>query len=241
MIIRFRNCCSHPKCMSGGCPQGTLIGVILYILYINPIGYPGEITLQVSNIIHRYWDNIGIVPDLVPNNKSLPPTLNSAKYMDDATLQEAVDLTTTLASKVDRSGPLPWWEASGKLLPNQNTIMQSEIECLKKISDDREMVLNASKTKLMIINFSKNHQFQSLLTIPDSSSKIELCFQTKLLGYWLTSDMKPAFHVTNILKIAYSRLWAISRLKSAGVSDDDIFHFYTVKINYSVFINVGRK
>ena len=36
MILRFRNCCSSSKCMPGGCPQGTLIGVILYILYINP-------------------------------------------------------------------------------------------------------------------------------------------------------------------------------------------------------------
>ena len=46
MILRFRNCCSDPKCTSGGCPQGTLIGVILYILYINPVGYPREITIQ---------------------------------------------------------------------------------------------------------------------------------------------------------------------------------------------------
>ena len=56
MILRFRNCCSHPKCMSGGCPQGTLIGVILYILYINPIGFPGEITIQISDISVMSWD-----------------------------------------------------------------------------------------------------------------------------------------------------------------------------------------
>ena len=42
--------------------------------------------------------------------------------------------------------------------------------------------------------------------------------------------MKPNTHVSHILKIAYSRLWAISRLKSAGVSDDDILLFYTMKI-----------
>ena len=55
MILRFRNCCSDPLCLNGGCPQGTLIGVILYILYINPIGFPGEITLQVSDFLHKYW------------------------------------------------------------------------------------------------------------------------------------------------------------------------------------------
>ena len=96
--------------MSGGCPQGTQIGMILYILKINPISFPGEITIQVSDILH----SIGIVTPLLPSYKTLPASLNSAKYMDDATLQEAVDLKSSLATKLARSGPLPWWESSGK-------------------------------------------------------------------------------------------------------------------------------
>ena len=86
------------------------------------------------------------------------------------------------------------------------------------------------ETKIMKINFTHNHQFQSLLNIPQSSSKIELCFETKLLGYWLTIDMKPHKHVKHVLKISYSKVWSISRLKCAEVSDKDIFHFYTMKI-----------
>ena len=230
MILRFRKCCSDPKCLQGGCPQGTLIGVILYILYINPVGFPGEVTLQVSDSIHRYWEHIPIFPDLVPTKKCLPNTMNSAKFMDDATLQEAIDITTTLATKLDRSGPLPWWESSGKVLPNENSILHKEIFNLKQISDAREMVLNPDKTKLLICNFSDSNQFQTLLTIPGATSNIELCFQTKILGYWLTSDAKPDKHVAHILRIAYSRLWAISRLKTAKVSDDDILLFYTMKI-----------
>ena len=89
--------------------------------------------------------------------------------MDDATLQESIDLTTSLATKLDRSGPLPYWESSGKILPNENTLMQEQINKIKEISDTREMVLNADKTKLMIVNFTHSHQFQSLLAIPQSS------------------------------------------------------------------------
>ena len=66
--------------------------------------------------------------------------------------------------------------------------------------------------------------------MPGSSHNIELCFETKLLRYWLTVDIKPHTHVSHILRTAYSRLWAISRLKSAGVSNDDILLFYTMKI-----------
>ena len=82
----------------------------------------------------------------------------------------------------------------------------------------------------MIVNFTNNHQYQSLLTIPGSSSTIELTIETKLLGYWLTADMKPSKHVSHILEIAYKRLWAISRLKSAGVKEDDILYFFNMKI-----------
>ena len=230
MVLRFRSCSSSPRDLPGGCPQGTLIGVILYILYINPIGFPGDITLQINDRIKNYWTNIGDIPNLLPSNSSLPTNLNAAKYMDDATIQEALDLTTNLASKLDRSGPLPWWESSGKLLPSTNTTLLSEIESLKNISDERKMVLNADKTRLFIVNFTNLHQFQSLLTIPGAPSPIELTFETKLLGYWLSCDMTPNKHVTYILKIAYSRLWAISRLKSAKVSNDDILHFFNVKI-----------
>lgn len=42
--------------------------------------------------------------------------------------------------------------------------------------------------------------------------------------------MKPNVHVARILGIAYGRLWAISRLKSAGVSEDDILFFFNIKI-----------
>ena len=216
--------------MPGGCPQGTLIGVILYILYINPIGFPAEITSQVNEAIKNYEVHLDTIPDLILNSNTLPETMNSAKFMDDATIQEAINLKTSLATKLDRSGPLPWWESSGKLLPNSNTLLQAEINTIKRISDEREMVLNPGKTKLMIINFTDDHQYQSLLTIPGSTTPIELSFETKLLGYWLTVDMSPNKHVAYILGIAYGRLWAISRLKSAAVSEDDILHFFNVKI-----------
>ena len=77
MILRFRNCTSLPKDLPGGCPQGTLIGVILYILYINPIGFPGEITLQVSDILVKHWNHLHPIPDLIPNSITLPSSMNS--------------------------------------------------------------------------------------------------------------------------------------------------------------------
>ena len=98
--------------------------------------------------------------------------------MDDATLQESVNLTTELATNLDQSGPLPFWELGskqlfGKVLPKANTELQNQINILKQISDEREMVLNSDKTCLFIVNFTQNHQFRPLLQIPGCPRLLE--------------------------------------------------------------------
>ena len=69
------------------------------------------------------------------------------------------------------------------------------------------------------------HQFKHLLTIP-ILQPIEVILETKLLGYWLTSDMKPHRHVQYIVGRATKRLYAIQRLKSAGCGTTDLLYVY---------------
>ena len=80
----FRGCPSAPKIVPGGTPHGTLLGVILYILYINPVGFPAEITNKVSDVVHKYWD----ILENQNEDEKLPDLLQSIKLMDDATIQE---------------------------------------------------------------------------------------------------------------------------------------------------------
>ena len=53
--------------------------------------------------------------------------MNTEKFMDDATCQEVIYLSTALASNIDRSGPFPFWESSGEVLPAENALLQNEI------------------------------------------------------------------------------------------------------------------
>jgi hypothetical protein len=194
--------------MKGSSPQGTLIGVIIYILYINPIAFPGEITLQVHHLVTDYWERLDAIPDLLPTGEVLEDMLNSAMYMDDASIQEVVDLKSTLATKKDRSGPLPWWESSGKVLPKENTLLQREVENIKEISDAREMILNEKKTAIFVANFTDNHQFKPLITIPGQELPLQVVLESKLLGYWLDTTMTPSKHIQYTTSISYKRLWA---------------------------------
>ena len=150
--------------------------------------------------------------------------------MDDATIQEVVDINSALASNIDRSGPLPYHESSGKILPGCNTRLLDEVRKIKRISDDREMVLNAKKTCIFIANFAKSHQFKPMFGIPGTTRPIKVVLETKLLGYWLTSDLKPTMHVEFIVGKAMKRIWIIRRLKSVGASDRDLAAIFTVLI-----------
>ena len=92
------------------------------------------------------------------------------------------------------------------------------------------MVLNAKKTVLFVVNYTHNHQFKPLLAIPGVNKFLEVVHETKLLGYWLTDDMKPHTHINYIISIANKRIWAIPKLKKAVVSDEDLKYFYVMKI-----------
>ena len=185
MILRFRGCCSDPKDMPGGMPQGTLLGVILYILYINPVGFPSEVTTDISDIIHDYWKVLEDFPNIKPNSETLPDTLQSIKFMDDATLQEKVNLQDNLATNIDRSGLLPFWELgskqqNGQVLPRENSPLQLEINKIKKLSDSREMTLNASKTCSFVVNFTQQYQFRP--RYPSVNQSLIVCWKQNSLA-----------------------------------------------------------
>ena len=194
--------------------------------------------MTIHDALTSYWSQYDIPsyqqPELPPNteiqNPLSPKTTNSTKFMDDATCQEVIDITSSLCSNIDRSGPLPYNQSSGKVLPGMNSLLQLEINQIKTISDQREMILNAKKTVLFVVNFTHIHQFKPLLEIPGVNKLLDVVQETKLLGYWLTSDMKPHTHIKYILAIANKRIWAISKLKKAGVSDEDLKYFFVMKI-----------
>ena len=141
--------------------------------------------------------------------------------MDDATVQESLDLDNVLIMDT----------ATGrKVLSPNASLLQKQISTLKRISDSREMRLNCEKTKLFIANFTKNHQFDSLLTIPGQQTPIQATTETKLFGYWLTTDMKPEVHVNYIVSKCYKGVWALRKLKNTGVSSEDILKFYNMEI-----------
>ena len=66
------------------------------------------------------------------------------------------------------------------------------------------MVINQKKTKAMIFNFTKNHQFFTRLTLKDEN--IEVIDSFKLLGTYIENDLTWDRNSNELVKKVNSRM-----------------------------------
>ena len=52
MIVRYKGKESEPKSLPGGGPQGTLLGLFLFLVLINDVGFEGQMN-QVGELVTR--------------------------------------------------------------------------------------------------------------------------------------------------------------------------------------------
>jgi hypothetical protein len=89
------------------------------------------------------------------------------------------------------------------------------------------MQINIDKTKYMM--FSRiQHDFVTRLNI--DGAKIDLVDAAKIVGVWLTSDLKWERNTREPQKKAYSRVSMLTKLKYVGVSRDDLMDRYILYI-----------
>ena len=82
----------------------------------------------------------------------LAETLQSIKFMDVATVQETIELPPNMEYVDDELR-----------LPKENTKLKTQIEKIKRLSDERELFLNSGNTFHLIINykFTPSFKFQA--------------------------------------------------------------------------------
>ena len=71
------------------------------------------------------------------------------------------------------------------------------------------MKLNIKKTKNMIFNFSKKFQFTTKLSVENEN--IEIVKEVKLLGTYITDDLKWNKNTTELVKKSYKRMQLLNR------------------------------
>jgi hypothetical protein len=168
MVVRYKGATSSSKPLPGGGPQGTLLGLLLFLVLINDAGF-------------KYQSND--VGERITSRKNIKAANTiHLKFVDDLTMAEAIKVKDKLVSVPESVRPMPdtYHARTGHALPKEQSAIYQQLHATKKYADDNGMKLNKKKTKLMLFNTCKNWDF-----MPDFSvdgHHIEVEEEMKLLG-----------------------------------------------------------
>ena len=113
-------------------------------------------------------------------------------------------------------------------LPPENFKSQSHLNNIERWTESKEMKLNSSKTKYMIINFCKSSEFQTRLYV--HNNLLEQVRETKLLGLVITDDLKWHKNTESIIKKANQRMVILHNLVNFNVPKGDSIQIYKLYI-----------
>ena len=215
MVVRYKGEMSSLKNLPGGGPQGALLGLLLFLVLVNDIGFSDQ-TNQNGEII---------------TCKRRMKKFNELhlKYVDDLALLESITLSTQL-SRVPSDAPQPFTYHSRtghQLLPENSRVFQNLKET-EEYAKKNKMKINYKKTKLMIFNPSKTKDFHPRFEFNDN--ELELVEETKLLGLVLRSDLSWSSNTQYMVKRANKKLWCLRRLKNFGAETQDLLDVYIKQI-----------
>ena len=149
------------------------------------------------------------------------------KYIDDLSLAAAINLRENLVTNPDPHLPLPlsYHERTRHILPDANNVIQEEFDRLKIFADERQMVLNEDKTKVMLFNTGKSYDFMPQIET-EAGDMLEVVEEMKLLGIIVRSDMTWHSNTKQLCQKGYSRLWMLRNLKKLGACRADLVDVY---------------
>ena len=214
MVVKYKGVTTESKNLPGGGPQGTLLGLLLFLVLVNQCGFEAN-ECDIGEKI------------TVPKGKFQPGTLHM-KYVDDLTIAESIDLKETLVENENRPLPDPYHSRLGLKLPEEKSMVYDQINKIHAFANENEMRMNFSKTKFIIFNPASSYDFQPGLTV--GKNDLEYVDKMKLLGLTLTSDLKWKENTVEMIKKANKKLWMLKRLKKNGASLDDLKDVYCKQV-----------
>ena len=116
----------------------------------------------------------------------------------------------------------------GHVLP-PGSALQKQLHSIEQFTEKNQMKINVAKTKVMMFNKSRNYDFPPEFSF--KNGKILECIETtKLLGIYLSSDLRWQENCKQIFKRAMSKMWLLRRLKKLDVDTELILDFYLKEI-----------
>ena len=139
MIVKYKDKKSSMKSLPGGGPQGTLLGLLLFIVLTNDVGFEGQLNNTGEIITSKR--NIRMANEI------------HFKYVD-LTMAEAINLPEKLISVSEGVRPMPdmFHARTGHVLPLETSLVHKQLVKTEKYARDNFMEINYKKTKVMVFN-----------------------------------------------------------------------------------------
>ena len=196
LIVRYKGKCSGRKSLPGGTPQGTRLGMFLFLILINFAGFENS----------DLEKNLGsVITKPLPERK--PILKQHMKYIDDLSYVSSMELRKCLKVNTDETVPRPvnYHDRTGHYLPESKNVLQNEAEKLMTFVDNMDMKINEKKSKVMLFNTSRTYDFMPKITF-NGVNNLEVVEQMKLLGITFQSNMKWYANNANLCGNGYGRL-----------------------------------
>ena len=182
MSVKWHGCRSAPKDIKGGGPQGATLGLLEY--------------LSQSN-----------------NSADCVQVADRFKFIDDLTILEIVNLLTVGITSYNLKMQVPSdLPTHNQFIPPENLTSQNWLNTINEWTENQKMIINGTKTKTMIFNFTNDYKFTTRLKLNDKN--VDVIDQTKLLGSIITDDLKWDKNTSKIVKNANDRMELLRKVAS---------------------------
>ena len=217
LVVTFQGAKSESKDMPGGGPQGTVLGMFLFLILINEAGFTDQ------------TKRLGEKLTTAASKRDEISTMH-AKYVDDMTAAQAVNLKKDLKIDDQRTWEKPPMrrERFEQFLPDEKNLVQKQMKEVSKYALENEMKLNKDKTKVMLFNSARQSDFMPNIEV--DGQNLDVVEEFKLLGVMISSDLKWQANTDYITKKAFSRLWMIRRLKNLGLNLSSLVKVFTTQV-----------
>ena len=218
LIMTYRGFTAKSKKLPDGGPQGTVLGMFLFIVLINLVGFTSQVQ-NVGKVITK------------PLNKRKPMETIHLKFIDDLTVAESLNLKKQLVPNPNGNPPRPlnFHDRTEQILPESESKLQVLLNDIIDYTINHKMELNKDKSKVMVFNSSKKNDFMPKLS-HETGTNLDVVENCQLLGVIIQSNLKWGMNTDYICSKAYDRIWMIRRLKQLGATIAELLDVYCKQV-----------
>ena len=168
--------------------------------------------------LEEYLSQTNNITDCVPNKDRF-------RWIDDCSILEIVNLLTIGLSSYNIKYHVPNdIPVHNQYIDPEKLTSQRYLDIININTKQQKMKMNQTKTKNLIFNFSKKHQFTTRLQLNDEN--VQVVNQTKLLGTIICDSLSWDATIKDIVRKSYCRMEILRKISGFGASVEDMKKIY---------------